>query len=49
MINYEILLRNKVLIFIDKIFRLFGKCIVLHCNIDTKECNGFHIDNCVKF
>lgn len=49
MINYNRLLENKILIFIDKLFRLIGKCIVLHCNTDTEKCYGFHIDNCTKF
>lgn len=47
--NYNRILENKMLIFIDKLFRLFGKCIVLHCDTKTKECSGFHIDNSVNF
>ena len=43
-LNYERLLENKPLIFIDKFLRFFGYCIVLKCDIGTKFCNGFFIN-----
>ena len=42
-VNYEKLLANKILIFIDKVFRFFGHCIVLNCNTETKICTHFYI------
>jgi hypothetical protein len=43
-VNYNKVLKNKILISIDKIFRFFGYCIVLVVNTNTNFLESFHID-----
>jgi len=47
-IKYQTLLDCKPLIFMDKIFRLFGYCIVLECDLDTGLYNNYFIDKVFK-
>lgn len=44
MIKADTLLKNKPLIFLDKIIRYFGYCIVIICDSETRLVNKVFLD-----
>lgn len=48
MIKVDTLLKNKPLIFLDKIMRFLGWYIVIECDLETRIVSGWHIDKIYK-